>query len=91
MRSTNGHIHKGTMQPQAAKNFRKQIVSRGPLENEFDLIKAKCWGVNELVNVMLYTEEFDKDEVELLTMQKQISLVAEFGYHFFEGRTIALR
>ena len=46
--------------------------------NEFDLIEAKCWGVNEHVNVKVYIRDLNKDEIEVLTMKEQITFAAEF-------------
>ena len=44
------------------------MCQEAPLEDEFDLIEAKCRGVNEQVNVRIYIGNLDKDEVEVLTM-----------------------
>jgi hypothetical protein len=38
------------------------------LEDEFDLIEAKCQDVNEQINVKMYIENFDKNEVDVFTM-----------------------
>ena len=44
------------------------MCQEAPLEDEFDLIEAKCRGVNKQVNVRIYIGNLDKDEVEVLTM-----------------------
>jgi hypothetical protein len=31
-----------------------RLCQEGPLENAFDFIDAKCWGVNEQLIVMIY-------------------------------------
>jgi hypothetical protein len=38
------------------------------LEDEFDLIEAKYQDVNEQINVKMYIENFDKNEVDVFTM-----------------------
>ena len=30
-----------------------RLCQVAPFEDEFDLIEAKCWGVNEQINVMI--------------------------------------
>ena len=54
-----------------------RLCQEAPFEDEFDLIEAKCRGVNEQVNVGVYIRDLDKDEVEVLTMQERISFAAK--------------
>ena len=67
-----------------------RLCQESPLEDEFDIIEAKCWGVNEQVNVAVYIWDLNKDEVEVLTMQERILFAAKFWYHILEGRAITL-
>lgn len=41
-----------------------------PFQDEFDLIEAKCWGVNEQVNVKVCIRNLNKDAVQVLAMQE---------------------
>ena len=45
-----------------------RLCQEPPFEDEFDFIEAEFWGVNNQVNVGVYTRDFDKDDVEVLTM-----------------------
>lgn len=38
------------------------------LVDEFDLIEAKCQDINEQINVKIYIENLDKNEVDVLTI-----------------------
>ena len=66
------------------------LCQEAPFENEFDVIEAKCRGVNEQVNFGVYIGDLDKYEVEVFTMQERISFAAKLGYHVLEGRVITL-
>ena len=48
--------------------LRSRMCQEGPFEDEFDLIQAKCRGVNEQVNIMIYIGNLDKMEIQVLTM-----------------------
>ena len=52
------------------------MCQEAPFYNEFELIAAKCRGVNEQVNFGVYIRDLNKDEVEVLAMQEQILFVA---------------
>ena len=54
-----------------------RLCQEAPFEDEFDLIEAKCRGVNEQVNFGVYIGDLDKCEVEVLTMQERIFLAAK--------------
>jgi hypothetical protein len=45
--------------------------------DEFDLIEAKCHGVNEQVNFRVYIRNLNKNEEEMLTMHEKLLFVAK--------------
>ena len=49
-------------------NSMSRLCQEPPLEDEFDLIEAKYQDVNEQINVKMYIENFDKNEVDVFTM-----------------------
>jgi hypothetical protein len=49
-------------------NSMSTLCQEPPLEDEFDLIEAKCQGMNEQINVMIYIGNLDKNEIEVLTI-----------------------
>jgi hypothetical protein len=57
--------------------LRSRLYQEAPFEDEFNLIEAKCRGVDEQVNFRVYIRNLDKYEVELLTMQERISFAAK--------------
>lgn len=76
---------KAQCNPRPKRIIESRLCQKAPLKNEFDLIEAECWGVNEQFSNMIYIRDLDKDEIKVLTMQKQISLANEHWYHLFES------
>ena len=63
------------------------MCQKTSLHYEFDLIEAKCRGVNEQVNMKIYIETL-KNDLMVFTMYKVFLVVIKFRYHFFKGQTI---
>ena len=55
-----------------------RLCQEAPFKDEFDLIEAKCRGVNEQVNARVYIRDLNKDEIDVLTMKERITFEAEF-------------
>ena len=72
------------------KNIGSRMCKEAPLKNEFDLIDVKGRGMNEQINVKIQIRDLNKDEVEVLTMYKRVSLAAKLGYRIFKGQAIIL-
>ena len=63
----------------------KKLCQEAPFKDEFDLIEAKCRGVNEQVNFGVYITHLDKYEVKVFTMQERICLRPNFDIIFLKA------
>jgi hypothetical protein len=54
-----------------------RLCLEAPLEDEYDLIKAKVRAMNEQIHFGVYIKNLDKYEVEVLTMQERIAFAAK--------------
>ena len=82
---------KAQYSPRPRGILENKLCQEAPVENEFYLIEAKCWGMNKQVNIRIYIGNLDKDEIKVLTMHKIFFFVAKLCYHSFEGQEIILR
>ena len=60
-------------------------------KDELNLIKAKCWGMDEEVKLWIKTTNLDEDVVQVLAILEQASLPPKFGHGLFKGRAGALK
>jgi hypothetical protein len=66
------------------------MCQEASLQNEFDIIEAKCRGVYEQIYIRIQIRNLDEDVIRLLTIHIRISFAAELGNHIQEVCAIAL-
>ena len=67
-----------------------RLCQEPPFEDEFDLIEAKCRGVNEQIHFRIQIRNLDENVIQMLTIQIKISFAAELGNHIQEVCAVAL-
>ena len=65
------------------------LCQKTPFEDEFDLIKAKCRGVNEQLHFRIQIENLDEDVIQMLRIQIKIVFAAEPRNHIKKNCAIA--
>ena len=74
-----------------ARSLGRCMCQEASLENEFNLIEAKGWGVDKQVHIRIQIGDFDEDVVEVLTILIGIPLAAKLRNHISEVCAIALQ